>query len=110
MAAQPQFTELFAMGATRRANGVYQATTAWLVLLTWPLYLLVIVYGPEFLSIFGRSYQAGYSVLVILGPHHAPVRRVRAGGHGPDHHRTQQLEPDERAAGGGGEREAWTCC
>jgi O-antigen/teichoic acid export membrane protein len=67
MAAQPQFTELFALGATRRANGVYQATTAWLILLTWPLYLLVLVYGPEFLTIFGHGYQAGYPVLVILG-------------------------------------------
>jgi len=67
MAAQPQFTELFAMGATRRANVVYQATTAWLILLTWPLYLLVVVYGPEFLAIFGHSYRAGYAVLVILG-------------------------------------------
>ena len=45
MAAQPQFTELFAMGARRRVNGVYQATTVWVVLLTWPLYLLIIVYG-----------------------------------------------------------------
>ena len=67
MAAQPQFTELFAMGATRRANGVYQATTAWLILLTWPLYLLVVVYGPEFLAIFGRTYRAGDAVLIILG-------------------------------------------
>jgi O-antigen/teichoic acid export membrane protein len=66
MAAQPQFTELFAMGAHRRANGVYQATTAWLVLLTWPMYLLLLVYGPQFLAIFGHSYQAGYEVLAIL--------------------------------------------
>jgi O-antigen/teichoic acid export membrane protein len=67
MAAQPQFTELFAMGASRRANVVYQATTSWLILLTWPMYLLVMVYGTEFLAIFGHSYQAGYAVLVILG-------------------------------------------
>jgi O-antigen/teichoic acid export membrane protein len=67
MAAQPQFTELFAMGAHHRANGVYQATTAWLVLLTWPMYLLIVVYGPQFLAIFGHAYQAGYEVLIILG-------------------------------------------
>ena len=67
MAAQPQFTELFAMGANRRANVVYQATTGWLILLTWPMYLLVMVYGPEFLAIFGQAYQAGYAVLIILG-------------------------------------------
>ncbi len=66
MAAQPQFTELFAMGATRRANIVYQVTTAWLVLLTWPMYLLVIVFGTQILAIFGHSYQAGYTVLIIL--------------------------------------------
>jgi O-antigen/teichoic acid export membrane protein len=66
LAAQPRFTELFAVGNRREANLVYQATTAWLVLLTWPLYLLVLVYGPEFLSIFGRSYSAGDTVMVIL--------------------------------------------
>jgi O-antigen/teichoic acid export membrane protein len=65
-AAQPRFTELFAVGNRREANLVYQATTAWLVLLTWPLYSLALVYGPQFLSIFGRSYNAGVTVMVIL--------------------------------------------
>jgi O-antigen/teichoic acid export membrane protein len=65
-AAQPQFTELFTIGAMRRANAIYQATTAWLILLTWPLYLLAIVYGPEMLSVFGHSYRAGYPVVIIL--------------------------------------------
>jgi O-antigen/teichoic acid export membrane protein len=67
MAAQPRFTELFALGDRRSANVVYQVTTAWLVLLTWPLYLLAIVYGPEVLSVFGHSYRAGADVMLILG-------------------------------------------
>jgi O-antigen/teichoic acid export membrane protein len=67
MAAQPRFTELFAIGDRRSANVVYQVTTAWLVLLTWPLYLLAIVYGPEVLSVFGHSYRAGADVMLILG-------------------------------------------
>ena len=67
MAAQPRFTELFAVGDRRSANVIYQVTTAWLVLLTWPLYLLAIVYGPEVLSVFGHSYQAGRLVMLILG-------------------------------------------
>jgi O-antigen/teichoic acid export membrane protein len=46
---------------------VYQTTTAWLVLLSWPLYLLVINYGSAVLSIFGHSYRAGSGVMVILG-------------------------------------------
>ena len=67
MAAQPRFTELFAIGDRRSANVVYQVTTAWLVLLTWPLYWLAVAYGPEVLTIFGRSYRAGAVVMVILG-------------------------------------------
>jgi len=67
MAAQPRFTELFALGDRRSANIIYQVTTAWLVLLTWPLYLLAIVYGPIVLSVFGHSYKAGADVMVILG-------------------------------------------
>ena len=66
-AAQPRFAELFAVDDRRGANVVYRATTAWLVVLTWPLYLLAVIYGPEILSIFGHSYQAGDTVMVILG-------------------------------------------
>jgi O-antigen/teichoic acid export membrane protein len=67
MAAQPRFTELFAVDDRRNANVIYQVTTAWLVLLTWPLYLCAVVYGPEVLSIFGREYRAGATVMLILG-------------------------------------------
>jgi O-antigen/teichoic acid export membrane protein len=66
MAAQPRFTELFALGDRDNANVIYQVTTAWLMLLTWPLYLLAAVYGPAVLGIFGHSYQAGSDVMVIL--------------------------------------------
>ncbi|MEP7023929.1 MAG: polysaccharide biosynthesis C-terminal domain-containing protein [Actinomycetota bacterium] len=66
-AAQPQFSHLFAVGDRRGASSVYQATTGWLIVLTWPLYLLSIIYGPEVLAIFGHSYRAGSTVMVILG-------------------------------------------
>ncbi len=66
-AAQPRFTELFAVGDRHAANLVYQATTAWLVLLTWPMYLLAVIYGPQVLTVFGHSYRAGATVMVILG-------------------------------------------
>ena len=67
MAAQPQFTHLFAIGDRRGAGQVYQVTTAWLIILTWPLYLLAAVDGPTVLAIFGHSYRAGSTVMVILG-------------------------------------------
>jgi O-antigen/teichoic acid export membrane protein len=65
--AQPRFAELFAVDDRQGANVIYRATTAWLIVLTWPLYLLAVIYGPEILSIFGQSYQAGHMVMIILG-------------------------------------------
>lgn len=66
MAAQPQLTRLFTIKDRIGANTVYQVTTAWLILLTWPLYLLAAVFGPSVLAIFGRSYHAGSTVMLIL--------------------------------------------
>jgi O-antigen/teichoic acid export membrane protein len=37
------------------------------VLLTWPLYLLAITFGPVVLRVFGHSYSAGSGVMVLLG-------------------------------------------
>lgn len=67
MAAQPRFTELFTTGDRRGANAVYEATTGWLVTLTWPIYLLALVFSPQVLGIFGHSYRAGTTVMIILG-------------------------------------------
>ncbi len=66
MAAQPQLTRLFAIKDRDGANTVYQVTTAWLILLTWPIYLLAVVFGPSVLAIFGRNYHAGSTVMLIL--------------------------------------------
>jgi O-antigen/teichoic acid export membrane protein len=65
-AAQPRFTELFTIGDRRGTNVVYQATTAWLIVLMWPLYLLAAVFGPKLLIVFGHSYRAGADVMIIL--------------------------------------------
>jgi O-antigen/teichoic acid export membrane protein len=64
--SQPRLTELFTVRDRHGTNVVYQATTAWLILTTWPIYLLVLVYGQQALGVFGHSYQAGYSVMVVL--------------------------------------------
>jgi O-antigen/teichoic acid export membrane protein len=66
-ASQARFTELFTLGDRRGANGIYRVTTTWIVLLLWPVFLLSIAYGPVVLAVFGREYQAGYMVMVILG-------------------------------------------
>jgi len=65
--SQARFTELFTHGDRRGANVVYRATTAWLVVLLWPMFLLAVIFGPLVLEVFGRGYGTGYIVMVILG-------------------------------------------
>ena len=67
MAAQPQLSRQFGLSDRVGAGTVYKTTTAWLVLLTWPLYLLAISFGPVILSIFGHSYHGGSDVIIVLG-------------------------------------------
>ena len=64
--SQPRLTELFTLRDHHGTNLVYQATTAWLILLTWPIYLLTVIYGQQVLGIFGHSYSVGYPVMVVL--------------------------------------------
>lgn len=66
-ASQTRFTELFTLGDRRGANAIYRVTTVWLILLLWPIFLLAVVYGPVALRVFGHSYTAGGTVIVILG-------------------------------------------
>jgi O-antigen/teichoic acid export membrane protein len=65
--SQARFTELFTVGDRRGANEVYQVTTSWLVVLMWPMFLLSVIFGPLVLAVFGRAYDAGGIVMVILG-------------------------------------------
>ncbi|WP_285757719.1 lipopolysaccharide biosynthesis protein [Nocardiopsis ansamitocini] len=65
-AVQPRLAELLAIRDHKGAATLYQAGTAWLVCLTWPLYLPVIVYAPLLLHLFGADYAAGAGVLVVV--------------------------------------------
>ncbi|WP_040687933.1 lipopolysaccharide biosynthesis protein [Nocardiopsis lucentensis] len=65
-AAQPQFAEQLATGDHTGVRSLYQAGTAWLVCLTWPLYLSALVFAPQVMSLFGPGYAAGVTVLVVV--------------------------------------------
>jgi O-antigen/teichoic acid export membrane protein len=65
-AAQPRLAELLAVHDRQSAQKVYQSATAWLVLLTWPLYLLCAVFADVVLSAFGSGYAAGRPVVLVL--------------------------------------------
>jgi hypothetical protein len=57
LAAQPQFAEKITTDRHRAANELYQITTAWLVVVTWPIYLVLIVFAEPVLRVFGHGYR-----------------------------------------------------
>jgi O-antigen/teichoic acid export membrane protein len=66
LALQPRLSAALARRDNGQANTLYQVSTSWLVLLTWPLYLLVIAFPAGMLSIFGHRYTQATDVVVIL--------------------------------------------
>ena len=65
-AAQPRLAEVLAVDDRASAQAVYRSATGWIVLLTWPLYLLCAVFAEFVMSIFGDGYEAGRPVIWIL--------------------------------------------
>jgi O-antigen/teichoic acid export membrane protein len=63
---QPRLAEALATGDRRTANHLYRTATGWLVLVTWPINLLVVLFAPVYLGLFGDSYRSGGTVVVVL--------------------------------------------
>ena len=66
LALQPRLSAALAKDDLAQAGALYRTSTSWLVLLTWPLYLLVITFPAALLGIFGRQYTDATEVVVIL--------------------------------------------
>ncbi|HEX8343590.1 MAG TPA: oligosaccharide flippase family protein [Actinoplanes sp.] len=66
VAVAPQLSRL--LGADRRAEAVevYRRTTLWIVVLSWPAYLLLAVFAPAFLHLFGAQFRAGATPMAVL--------------------------------------------
>ena len=63
---EPQLAELTAQGNFAEAGRIYRLATVWLVLLTWPFYLLTAVFAPELLMVFGPEYSEAALVVIVL--------------------------------------------
>jgi O-antigen/teichoic acid export membrane protein len=63
----PKLSELMAQRSWDRARGVYQVTTAWLMVATWPLYLTFGLFAPTLLRVFGHGFKGGAGALEVLG-------------------------------------------
>ncbi|GAA2211294.1 flippase [Nonomuraea monospora] len=63
---QAGLVRALADGERERARELYQAATAWLVLLTWPVWLAYAVLAPWVLRLFGPSYAVAAPVALVL--------------------------------------------
>ncbi|PWU51987.1 multi antimicrobial extrusion protein MatE [Micromonospora globispora] len=63
---QHRMAAAFARTDHREARQLYQAATGWLVLLSWPAYLLFAAFAEPMLSLFGSGYGAGRRVVLLL--------------------------------------------
>ena len=50
----------------RGAQTVYQTATWWLIVVSWPLFLSLAVFGPVLLGVFGPGFDEGATALAIL--------------------------------------------
>ena len=66
LSTQPLLGETLAAEDIPATLRLYQATTAWLVLVTWPLYLVLAVFAPTALRIFSGTYAEGADALRLL--------------------------------------------
>ena len=65
-AVQPRLSMLVASRDLDRARRLYRVSTAWVVALTWPLALAVLVAAPLILKAFGRGYHSGASTMIVM--------------------------------------------
>jgi O-antigen/teichoic acid export membrane protein len=66
VAVQHRFSALMARGERADANKLYQMTTTWLILLTWPFYLTWAVLAHRLMGLFGAGYSSAYVVGIVL--------------------------------------------
>lgn len=66
LSVQPLLGEALARTDYKDSGALYQAATSWLILVTWPIYLILIVFGQPILGIFGAGYNVGHSALLVL--------------------------------------------
>jgi O-antigen/teichoic acid export membrane protein len=66
LAIGPQLSAFLARRQHDRAADLYQSATRWLMLASWPLYLVFAVFPAVVLGIFGARYTAGAAALVVL--------------------------------------------
>lgn len=66
LAISPQVSGYLARDEPRRAATLYQDATRWLMLATWPVYIIFAIFPAVVLGIFGSRYIPGAAALAVL--------------------------------------------
>jgi O-antigen/teichoic acid export membrane protein len=66
IAVAPQLSRLLGEKRNGDAALVYGRTTMWIIVLSWPAYLLLAVFAPGFLLLFGDGFEGGATPMAIL--------------------------------------------
>jgi len=66
VAMAPQVSRLLAGNDLDGAGRLCAVATQWIVLLSWPLYLVLALYAPYVLALFGPGFAAGATALTLL--------------------------------------------
>lgn len=63
---QPRLSAAVAGRDRALARELYQVSTTWIVLLSWPMFATVAVYASFYVGLFGPGYRSGIPVVVLL--------------------------------------------
>ncbi|MEH1102701.1 lipopolysaccharide biosynthesis protein [Micromonospora sp. CPCC 205561] len=66
VAVSPQLSRLLGRGDRAAAAAVHRRLTTWGLVLSWPVYLLLAVFGLAFLQLFGPEFAAGVPAMTVL--------------------------------------------
>lgn len=63
---EPRLSALLARRDIAGARDVYRMSTAWLICVNWPIFLMTAVYAPTIMEAFGKGYRGGWTVAMLL--------------------------------------------
>ncbi len=63
---EPRLSGLLARRDIGGAQDVYRLSTAWLISVNWPFFLVTAVYAPTVMEAFGQGYRSGWTVAMLL--------------------------------------------
>lgn len=77
IAVAPRVATLLGRGERKAASVLFTAMARAVILVSWPLFLVLIVFAPTVLGVFGHGFEAGATVLRMLAV--AMMLRLAAG-------------------------------